>query len=84
MNRLNLIAHRLIAAAAAVSVTYILASAVVSIGEPQRSRAIATSMLARQTEIVARGKHSERSAAVAGNEAPESVAVPPVVLGDHH
>jgi hypothetical protein len=84
MNRLNQIAHRLIAAAAALSITYIVASAVVSIGEPQRSRAIATNMLARQTEIVARGRQPERSAAAAGNEASESVAVPPVVLGDHH
>jgi len=81
MNRLNQIAHRLIAAAVAVSITYLLASAVVSIGEPQRSRAIATDMLARHTEIVARGKQSDRSPAVAGNEAPEAVAVPPVVLG---
>ena len=81
MNRLNQIAYRLIAAAAAVSVTYILASAVVSIGEPQRSRAIATNMLARQTEIVTRAKQPGRSPAVAGNEAPESIALPPVVLG---
>jgi hypothetical protein len=51
MNRLNQIARRLIPAAAAAGVTTILFSAVVTIGEPQRSQTIATNMLVRQPAV---------------------------------
>jgi hypothetical protein len=63
MNRLNQIARRLIPVAAAAGVTTILFSAVVTIGEPQRSQTIATNTLVRQP-AVAMAAESRTPAAV--------------------
>ena len=82
MNRLNQIARRLIAAAAAASITMVLFSAVVAIGEPQRSQAIARNMLARQAEIVAQAQQHERAQAVAENAPRKSAAAVAVALTD--
>jgi hypothetical protein len=62
MNRLNQIARRLIPVAAA-GINTILFSAVVTIGEPQRSQTIATNMLVRQP-AVAMAAESRTPAAV--------------------
>jgi hypothetical protein len=84
MNRLNQIARRLIPAAAAAGITMVLFSAVVSIGEPQRSQIIATNMLDRQAGIVAKARQPERAAAMAANESPKSAAVLAIALADDH
>ena len=82
MNRLTQIARRLIPAAAAASITMVLFSAVVAIGEPQRSQAIARGMLARQAEIVAKAQQSEDARAAAQGESPRSAAALAVALAD--
>jgi hypothetical protein len=82
MNRLNQIARRLIPAAAAAGITMVLFSAVVSIGEPQRSQTIATNMLDRQAGIVAKARQPERAEAT--NESPKSAAALAIALADDH